>query len=369
MSLENADAVESLVVNSFGAGLIGAIVTAMLYGLTTLQTYLYFINYPKDEMKIKVLVSIVWILDSLHIALVTFCVYHYLVINFSNPAGLAIVNWSLNITVMLNLLLAVLVQSFFTRQVFTLSRGLARWALAALLSITVIGHFCFGIETVAFLFISKTFVKFQESSTVKLAAATPFAIFAVLSDVLIAVSLCVLLHENRTGWGKTNTLITTLIVYAVNRCLLTSAVAITEVIVFILHPTSLWFLAIDFVIGKLYANSLLASLNSRHYLRKPVTHSDNTNSRSNVSSSFHAVVPSVGVEGDSTRKIKLNRKTNEVVPLSVAVALDTFSTGPNEYHGHRSDIEERKASSSISEPQFSTSSKVTQAAAGSFSAF
>ncbi|KAJ3774151.1 hypothetical protein FB446DRAFT_490747 [Lentinula raphanica] len=357
MSLENAKEIESLVVNSFGAGLIGAIVTAMLYGLTTLQTYLYFINYPKDEVKIKMLVSIVWILDSLHIALVTFCVYHYLVINFSNPAGLAIINWSLNITVMLNLLLAVLVQSFFTRQVFSISRGAVRWALVVLLGITVTGHFCFGIETVAYIFVSKTFDTFQESSTVKLAAVTPFAVFAVLSDVLIAVSLCVLLHESRTGWGKTNTLITTLIVYAVNRCLLTSAVAITEVIVFILHPTSLWFLAIDFVIGKLYANSLLASLNSRHYLREPGSLSNsNTNSHSqssNVSSSFHAVVgppTSDSSESKSTQKSRFGRKANEM-PLSVSVALDTFRTTSQE--GHYSGYHpgsQGKASSSGSEP-------------------
>ncbi|EEB92336.1 hypothetical protein MPER_09172 [Moniliophthora perniciosa FA553] len=62
-------------------------------------------------------------------------------------------------------------------------------------------------------------------------------------------------------------LIRTLMIYAVNRCLLTSAVAIVEVIVFIATPGSLWFIAIDFVIGKLYANSLLASLNSRNALR------------------------------------------------------------------------------------------------------
>ncbi|KAE9407499.1 hypothetical protein BT96DRAFT_104249 [Gymnopus androsaceus JB14] len=246
----SSSAIESEVVNSFGAGLIGAIVTAMLYGLTTLQTYLYFINYPKDDTRMKVLVSVVWVLDSLHISLVTYCVYHYLVLNFSNPAGLEIINWSLNITVLLNVILAVLVQSFFTRQVYGISSGLLRVFLTTVLSVMVIGHFCFGIETVAFLFVSKTFDKFQTSSTVKLAAATPFAIFAVLSDVLIAVSLCMLLHENRGGWRSTNALITTLIVYAVNRCLLTSAVAITEVIVFILHPKSLWFLAIDFVIGK-----------------------------------------------------------------------------------------------------------------------
>jgi len=92
----------------------------------------------------------------------------------------------------------------------------------------------------------------------------PFGICSVLSDVLIAGALCVLLHGNRTSFHNTNTLVTKLIVYAINRCLLTSAVAVAEVILFAVKPDSLWFMAINFVIGKLYAYSLLATLNSRH---------------------------------------------------------------------------------------------------------
>ncbi|KAJ8085618.1 hypothetical protein PM082_004436 [Marasmius tenuissimus] len=117
------------------------------------------------------------------------------------------------------------------------------------------------------MFIETSFAEFQTSETVKLAAATPFAIFAVLSDIVVAGSLCALLHESRTGIGKTNRIITSLMIYAVNRCLLTSFVAIVEVIVFVARPHELWFLGVDFVIGKLYANSLLASLNSRNMLR------------------------------------------------------------------------------------------------------
>lgn len=114
------------------------------------------------------------------------------------------------------------------------------------------------------MFIKKRLDKLPD---ITLYAAMPFALFAVLSDVLIAVSLCVLLHGNRTGFKSTNTLITSLIVYAINRCLLTSVVAVIEVVVFAISPTSLWFVAIDFVVGKLYANSLLATLNQRNSLR------------------------------------------------------------------------------------------------------
>jgi hypothetical protein len=54
--------------------------------------------------------------------------------------------------------------------------------------------------------------------------ATPFAMFAVLADFAIAGSLCVLLHHRRTPFKRTNNMISTLILYAINRCILTSYV-------------------------------------------------------------------------------------------------------------------------------------------------
>jgi len=99
-------------------------------------------------------------------------------------------------------------------------------------------------------------------------AATPYAVFAVLSDVAVAAALCILLHGSRTVFTRTNALITNLIVYAINRCLLTSIVAIVEVVVFVVAPHTFWFLAVDFTMGKLWANSMLASLNGRTFLKE-----------------------------------------------------------------------------------------------------
>ncbi|KAJ8580092.1 hypothetical protein M405DRAFT_886256 [Rhizopogon salebrosus TDB-379] len=61
-------------------------------------------------------------------------------------------------------------------------------------------------------------------------------------------------------------------------------VATAEVIAFAISPNSLWFIAIDFVIGKLYANSFLASLNSRSALRgrSPPSHDEGMSFRVNA---------------------------------------------------------------------------------------
>ncbi|KAF8060184.1 hypothetical protein FPV67DRAFT_1453310 [Lyophyllum atratum] len=188
--------------DTFGASFIGVLFTAMLYGITNLQTYFFYVYYPNDRIENKLLVS-----------------------NYANPSALAIGHWSLFTSVAMNVLSAFLPSESTD-------------------SLLVLAHFCFGVETVVFLFIKKRFDKLPEFT---LFAAMPFALFAVLADIFIAAALCILLYGSRTGFRR--------------------FLAVAEVIVFALSPHSLWFLAIDFVIGKLYANSLLATLNSRQSLR------------------------------------------------------------------------------------------------------
>ncbi|KAI6138943.1 hypothetical protein BKA82DRAFT_598087 [Pisolithus tinctorius] len=97
---------------------------------------------------------------------------------------------------------------------------------------------------------------------------TPALSSIVLAEILITVSLCVLLYESgsRSAIPRTKRLLNTLIIYAVNRCLLTLLVAIAELTVDANDQTA-WTMGLDFIIGKLYANSLLASLNTRQHLR------------------------------------------------------------------------------------------------------
>ncbi|KAG1790446.1 uncharacterized protein HD556DRAFT_729204 [Suillus plorans] len=254
--------------DTFGAGFIGGMVTAILYGITTLQTYLYYVYYPSDSNSVKVLVGFIWVLDTLHVSFMCHALYYYLVTSFGDPNNLGTGVWSLFISLALNLCMAVLVQMYFTLRISYLTRSNIRWWLTSFIMLFVIAHF----ETVILMFIKK---EFSALSQITLYAATPFAVTAVLSDVFIAASLCILLHGNRGSYVETNALVNTLMVYAINRCLLTSAVAVAEVIAFAISPGSLWFIAIDFVIGKLYANSLLASLNSRSALRgRNHTHND-----------------------------------------------------------------------------------------------
>jgi len=62
------DEVGSELVNTFGAAYIGAMVAIALYGITTLQTYLYYIYYPGDKWGLKLIVDVIWLNETLHIS-------------------------------------------------------------------------------------------------------------------------------------------------------------------------------------------------------------------------------------------------------------------------------------------------------------
>ncbi|KAJ8522209.1 hypothetical protein ONZ45_g1149 [Pleurotus djamor] len=338
--------------NTFGAGFIGALIAGVLYGITNLQTYFYYVHYPKDGFDLKLLVAFIWVLDTLQFAFVSLTMYHYLVSNYANPIALRDAHWALNISVLMNVIIGVLAQTFFTIRICRREpskaspvggRSHSQASSSVQPKVSMVGAYLSQPTSVRTLdlylyrpklilisrfgssdkvwelinshprFIKKEFSRIPE---ITLVAATPFAIFAVLSDVAIAAALCVLLHGSRTGFRKTNTIVTQLIVYAINRCILTSVVAIIEVIVFALMPESLWFVAIDFVIGKLYANSLLATLNSRNAIRERGGSQANSVGLSNLgfssgSSGRDDHVLSISVGGSSTDRTESSVSYND----------------------------------------------------------
>ncbi|KAI6132578.1 hypothetical protein EDD16DRAFT_417618 [Pisolithus croceorrhizus] len=95
----------------------------------------------------------------------------------------------------------------------------------------------------------------------------PFVATRVLDEVLITLSLCILLYEkgSRSAFPRTKHLMNTLVIYAVNRCFLTLLFAIAECVTIVGNEYT-WAMGFEFNIGKLYANSLLASLNTRQYV-------------------------------------------------------------------------------------------------------
>ncbi|KLO08420.1 hypothetical protein SCHPADRAFT_944472 [Schizopora paradoxa] len=286
------DQVQAALVGTFGAAYIGAMVALVLYGITTLQTYFYFIYYPRDEMVMKATVAVLWLSETLHVGFISHFMYNYLITNYGNPASLAQGHWSLYMSVLCNVVIATVVQAFFATKIYSFGKK-KRW-ITGIISFFIVAHFGFGIDFVINLFRINTFSKFIE---IKYSTALPFAIAAVIPDLLISGSLCFFLESNKqlvSGFRRTETLINLLMAYAINRALLTSTAAILEIVLYAALPESFAFLAVDFCIGKLYANTLLATLNARKSLRwRTVESTVESGSARSSARSPRAPVPSV----------------------------------------------------------------------------
>jgi len=92
-------------------------------------------------------------------------------------------------------------------------------------------------------------------------------------DVLITFSLFFLLRGSKKKTLALTRVIDSIVLYAFEINLLTSAATVVSMLCWVILNNSLIFLGLHFMIGQLYANSLLATLNSRHSLRQ--THISN----------------------------------------------------------------------------------------------
>ncbi|KAJ7480689.1 hypothetical protein FB451DRAFT_152574 [Mycena latifolia] len=176
--------------------------------------------------------------------------------------------WSLNLSVTLHILVSILVTSYFIGVIFKASTHVTmRWGLVGLNVIALLLHAAFSFETILHMFQAKDLLGFHAFTKTSI---IPMGASQVAMDVVLAVSLCLVLHGHRSQFSSTNTMVNTLMIYAVDRCVLTATAAFVELLALSLHPNSMWYVGAEFTIVGLYSNSLLSSLNSRRRIREAI---------------------------------------------------------------------------------------------------
>ncbi|KAH7890617.1 hypothetical protein F5I97DRAFT_50425 [Phlebopus sp. FC_14] len=245
---------QSLYEQTYGGSLICCQVMLVLYGISTLQAYIYFLHYVNDSIYMKFLVLAVWAFGSLHAFLVCHTVYHYLVLSYTNPMYLVQGEWSVYTATCVGVVVCFCVQIFFARMIFHLTKGWRRIILTGILGFFIVAQIAFGI-----------FLSCELEAVYP--AMVPLFFTRVASDTVTAITLCVVLYDSRTDFRRSSRLAKNLIVYSMNRFVLTTVVVIVQTIILIVKPQSIWAMVIEFVSVQLYANSLLATLNSRSYFR------------------------------------------------------------------------------------------------------
>jgi len=242
--------------NTFGAFLIGVVVSAVLFGVTCIQTWYYFQNYS-DNILVKATVTLLLVFEALHSVFSIHAIYYFVILNYLNPVALLKATWSATLTLAVSSVIMLIVHLFYTRRVYHMSRK--NIPLTVLIILLALAHFATGISVTVRAFQLKYWAEFATIVNIVDASLS----LAVAIDVLIAASLSYYLHTSRSGIRSTDTLINRLMVYAINNGILTSVFDIITLVFVTIEVDNLIFLSVFQVVGNLYTNSMLATLNSR----------------------------------------------------------------------------------------------------------
>ncbi|KAF9001246.1 hypothetical protein BDZ89DRAFT_1146968 [Hymenopellis radicata] len=229
--------------STLGAAFIGVVIAGTFFGITSIQVFLYHTRLSnRDGSAFKGLIYFLWAMDTLHLALITHGCYFLhgnklLQSCRTSPTYMELHGPSLRLVIVCTMIIILSLISFscgFAFAIQSLTAANLDFSNADKNSVTL--YVSFGGE--------------------------------VLADISIASTLCTVLYKSRTSFSSTKNVVNSLIVYAINTCVLTTVCAVACFITFAIWPDEFIYIAIYFSLNKLYFNSLLANLNSREHLRQ-----------------------------------------------------------------------------------------------------
>ncbi|KAI0780183.1 hypothetical protein C8Q74DRAFT_1367947 [Fomes fomentarius] len=270
--------------NTLGSAFIGNILAACLFGLTTLQTYTYYGRSRGDVRTLKVLVGVLWILDVVHVALLTQTVYQYAVTDYGQLLSLTRPTTTVRVLTLITGISDFLVRCVYCSRIWLLS-GRNRILLTI---VSVASLVALGSVTGKY---SRYIIRMPASSltmpatgvvVMSLECTTFFEIdqriawlifmglgTASLADVLISITMCILLARGRKEdlTHRLDNTVRSLQLYIIHTGVATSLCAILSLAMYAIGPTTMLYLIMFFILPKVFLNAMLAMLNARKSLR------------------------------------------------------------------------------------------------------
>ncbi|KAK7037535.1 hypothetical protein VNI00_011027 [Paramarasmius palmivorus] len=247
---------------TIGSMFIGTLIATALWGVTCVQTWFYFDNYRNDRWILKATVIATFLSDTIHQVIICEIVYTYLVSNFGNNDTLKKVLDTVYIEVLFNGFTGLFVQTFLTYRIWSFRKNIP---LVLGIGILVAAEFAVSVAYMAqgLAWHLNTYQSLKRLRGLSMSINA----LAAAADITISASICTLLSSSRTGFAWSNHMINRLMLFSINTGILTSLFACLSLITILIFPDKLIYFCFYFIIGRLYANSLLATLNARRAIR------------------------------------------------------------------------------------------------------
>ncbi|KZS87163.1 hypothetical protein SISNIDRAFT_471183 [Sistotremastrum niveocremeum HHB9708] len=238
-----------LVRRSLGATLLGVFLSSTLHGVTCLQAILYFNNFPKDGRWLKSGVTVLMLVEFAHIALCWHFMYQWCITTIVSPDVLGKTIWSTLLTVPVTGLTEAITHIFFIARIWKcewsalFSGGMDIKSSAGVLEAG-------RIEFRLILQPRYRYPLWVEFGTHLKAWIPAMLLMSSITDAAITCVLCFCLHQSRSTFKQTDTLITIILQYTLGSGFMTAIGDLIVVILFFVFPEDTRYLAVYEVTSK-----------------------------------------------------------------------------------------------------------------------
>lgn len=237
--------------------LLGYMFNWALYGILSVQVYIYHLAFKKDGKYTRSFVYALYAVETAQTIIATNDAFNTYARNFGNIGILVLVqNVWLSVPVLTGIVSGA-VQLYYAKRIYSLSDSLPLGLLVATIALLQGSS---AIATGAKAHQIGNFVDLEAKSYL---VTSIWLIGSAACDVLIAGSMTFLLVRRDTGMHRTHEIITRLVRLIVETGSLTATTAIVDAILFLAQPGQSYHVCAALTLAKLYSNSLLVLFNSR----------------------------------------------------------------------------------------------------------
>ncbi|KAF8309641.1 hypothetical protein DL93DRAFT_2230773 [Clavulina sp. PMI_390] len=248
-----------------GTTMIGHILASILWGVTTVQSTLYFSRFRRDSRWIATMVVCLWLSQCAEVVLTTRGLYRLVIVrpgasSLHGPPAIwykwDYYSWGLQFP-----LASITVQTFFLYRLWTLTKYRT---LNFVTTALVFGNGAFSLGTTLRVYAT------NGTKLIKLPLIIGYNTVSVFIDILLAGSVAWALKKHRTGFIQTDRVLNQIILYGVATGALTSLFALFILLCAALGQRAILRIA-TVPLGGVYIVCALAHLHSRAGLRTRLT--------------------------------------------------------------------------------------------------
>ncbi|KAF7368603.1 hypothetical protein MVEN_00184200 [Mycena venus] len=237
-----------------------------LLAILSVQVYIFYTRFPNERRWIKMLVYTIFPLELTQTAVSSHYAYWVLALGWGNPAALEILPWSCLATPVFTGTTAALVQIFFAWRIYLLMRR----TVGACVVTGVIVLLALTQAVTIFIVVAQFAHATAFTNVMKIMVGVKaWLIVAAVCDVLITTTLMIIFFQYRmqlpSEERRADTFVVKLMLNTVETGAVTSVAAVTYLVLYVSYPQTNLEEMTTFILGKLYANVLLFTLNVRTF--------------------------------------------------------------------------------------------------------